>query len=70
MRATLGQLLFSGDDQKKMLSVISGGASALLALFERSPLGVLRALDSAKRVARSDPARHKAISRVIDQLLA
>ena len=25
VRATLGQLLFSGDDQKKMLSVISGG---------------------------------------------
>ena len=25
LRATLGQLLFSGDDQKKMLKVISGG---------------------------------------------
>lgn len=26
VRATLGQLLFSGDDQKKSLKVISGGA--------------------------------------------
>ena len=54
VRATLGQLLFSGDDQKKSLKVISGGEGA--AHDDRPPRARHAERDAARRA--DQPPRH------------